>query len=79
MDINGRNNTISVDHLKPAYIEIEHPNIEHSKQHLSTTKTATTTSHSPTPPSHSHTKTTHTRITRSGRHVRFPSYLLHNV
>ena len=79
VNINGRNDTISIDRLKPAHIDIDYPSIEHSKQHLSTTETATSTSHSPTPPSHSHTKTTHTRITRSGRHVHFPSYLLHIV
>ena len=78
VNINGRNDTISIDRLKPAHIDIEHPNIKHSTQHLSTTETTTTTSRSPTPPSHSHTKTTHTRITRSGRHVRFPSYYLYN-
>ena len=35
MNINGRNDTISIDRLKPAHIDIEHPNTKHSKQHLS--------------------------------------------
>ena len=73
--INGRNNTISIDRLKPAHLDSTNTtdNVLHSQ--------TPTISHTPTSqsPSHSHTPTTHTRTTRSGRRVHFPASLSHNV
>lgn len=76
VNIKGKNDTISVDHLKPAHIYCErstHP--QHSDNIPSQSSTTPLTS----PPLHSHLLTTHARTTRSGRHVHFPSYLSRNV
>ena len=65
--INGRNDTISIDRLKPAHID--------SEDSQSSQNTPQSQSHS----SPSHTPPTPIRNTRSGRHVHFPAYLSHNV
>ena len=76
VNIKGKNDTISVDLLKPAHIYCErstHP--QHSDNIPSQSSTTPLTS----PPLHSHLLTTHARTTRSGSHVHFPSYLSRNV
>ena len=65
--INGRNDTISIDRLKPAHIDSED------------SQPSRNTPQSQSHPSPSHTPPTPTRTTRSGRHVHFPTYLSHNV
>ena len=76
--INGRNNTISIDRLKPAHLDSTNTTDNVLQPEHSQTPTI---SHTPTSqsPSHSHTPTTHTRTTRSGRRVHFPAYLSHNM
>ena len=74
--LNGRNDTVSIDRLKPAHLDSEHSdtNTEHS---LPTP--AIPTSPSPASPTHIPTSTTPPHTTRSGRRVHFPTYLSRNV
>ena len=67
LSINGRNDTVSIDRIKPAHLDIEHSTSEHSS-----TTTPTPSNPTPQPP-------TTTRTTRSGRRVHFPNYLSHGV
>ena len=73
--LNSRNDTISIDRLKPAHLDIEYSN--------STSNSNTTAPlRAPQPPTHPTPlpQTTPTsRTTRSGRRVRFPEYLSRNV
>ena len=69
--INNRNDTVSIDRLKPAHLDIEQP--EPSQTH-----TTTHLPSQPTPPPPTLTPPT-TRSTRSGRHVHFPQYLSRHV
>ena len=71
--INGRNNTISIDRLKPAHLDTEQS--DHTTHYIPASQAQPSPSPSPTP---THTPTI-PRSTRSGRRVRFPSYLSHHV
>ena len=65
--INGQNDTISIDRLKPAHLETEHSDrTTHDRSASSAQPTP-----NPTPPS--------PRFTRSGRRVHYPQYLSHTV
>ena len=78
LNINGRNNTVSIDRLKLAHIDHAHPPPQlqpHSSLLPSTTPPPPQPSHTPVAP----TTPTATTCTRSGCHVQFPSYLSHNV
>ena len=88
--VNGRNTTISIDHLKPAHLDLE-SNMEHSlatteslpneqSHHIPVSSHLTPHSHSPPPPPHTSIYTPTTpRSTRSGRRVHFPQYFSHHV
>ena len=74
LDLNGHTATVSIDRLKPAYIDFPHtldspssisPAQLSSSTYLSTTPT-------PKPPTSSEVTT---RTTRSGRHVHWPEHL----
>ena len=67
IDLNGCNDTVSIDRLKPAHID---PTIENAA-HSSTPSDTSTASLITIP--------TSTRTTRSGRLVHFPHYLLRSV
>ena len=67
VELNGRNDTVSVDRLKPAFID-------------SSTTVITPQSHTPTPPANPVTVPSSTsqppiRTTRSGRHIHWPDRL----
>ena len=64
LSINGRNDTVSIDRLKPAHLDTD---IVSSQSH--------STQSTPNQPPH----TTLPSTTRSGRRVHFPKYLSHNV
>ena len=66
ISLNGRNDTISIDRLKPAHLDND--NAAASTQ-PSTTVSPTTSA------STTHSNNTPTHTTRSGRHVHFPNYL----
>ena len=72
--LNNRNDTISIDRLKPAHMDSENSQTPQNTPHQSQSQ-----SQSQSQPSPSHNPPTPTRNTRSGRHVRFPAYLSHNV
>ena len=78
LNINGRNDTVSIDRLKPAHIDHTHPppQLQPPSTLLpSTTRPPPQPSQTPATP----TTPTATTRTRSGRHVHFPPYLSHNV
>ena len=83
--INDRTDTILIDRLKPAHLDSDNTPQELNTSDNSLPQTQTT-SHIPPPQSTNSTSpfpapstTTPPIITRSGRHVRSPTYLLHNV
>ena len=65
LDLNGRTDSVSVDRLKPAHIDFP-----------IAVETSSSTSPTTTPPSQpTPSEPPATRITRSGRHVRWPAHL----
>ena len=81
ISINGRNDTVSVNRLKPAHIDTDSPVTESSPTAASgiTPQPHNPTSH-PSPPSQARPPDTPPfTTTRSGRRVRFPTYLSHTV
>ena len=74
--LNGRNDTISIDRLKPAHLDSEHSDT-HTEQSPPTPPTPT--SPSTASPSHVPISTISPRTTRSGRRVHFPTFLSRNV
>ena len=64
IQINNRDNIISIDRLKPAYMDI-------SNSYTTTSLPTSTTSNTSTPPP----SCTPVRTTRSGRHIRWPKHL----
>ena len=82
LDLNGRQDTVSIDRLKPAYIEQTPPDTP-TTTHPSTPSSSTSTHTSNAPavaihpprPSTSATPHTATRTTRSGRRVHWPPHL----
>ena len=83
IDYHGKHDTVSIDRLKPAFIETDiipeplprrttRPPVTTNTQR--TTQPATPPSNPPrTPTPHSNQTTTEIKKTRSGRHVRFPT------
>ena len=73
ISMHGRNDTVSIDCLKPAHLYSSSSTPVHSH----------TTVSSPSPSQHANipptTTPTSTRTTRSGRRVHFPTYLSRNV
>ena len=67
--INGHNDTVSIDHLKPAHLDT---NNVFSPGHQTQSHSTPCTQNQP--PHNTFPATTH-----SGRHVHFPNYLFHNV
>ena len=78
LDLNGRTDKVSIDRLKPAYIDFPHALDPHALDStLSTTPPTQPSSvtHTPTTPSTSGVGLLATRTTRSGRHVHWPAHL----
>ena len=74
ISIRGRNDTVSIDRLKPAHLDSFSFHAQHSNTTSHSSSTSSTSAHiSPT------TTPTSTCTTRSGRRVHFPTYLSHNV
>ena len=79
ISLKGRNDTVSIDRLKPAHLDTDNttfnstsntfPSAHTSAQTVSPTPTTPTPNSNPTP----------TCTTRSGHHVHFPTYLSRNV
>ena len=73
LNIKGHQDTVSIDRLKPAHLEVQHDATVPATTPASTTPSASTTPHippspaSPPPPS---------RTTRSGRRVHWPTHLV---
>ena len=83
VSINGHNNTVSIDRLKPAHLDFENsPSTSEHSLHSQTQHPPSTPSN-PIPPlqplSSHNTALTTPSSTRSGRHVRFPTYLSHSM
>ena len=74
LQIKGRQNTVSIDRLKPAHLEREHtPTLPPTT--MSTHSSPTTATHNPPPA----VSTPEARTTRSGRRVHWPSHLVNYV
>ncbi|XP_071511074.1 uncharacterized protein [Diadema antillarum] len=80
-DYHGKHDTVSIDRLKPAFIETDIPEpLPRTTRPPATTNTQRTTQPATppsipprTPTSHSNQTTTEIKKTRSGRHVLFPA------
>ena len=77
VDINGRHDTVSLDRIKPAHMELLIPETGSHQQPESVTADPPSQSIPPTPTQTNATPTTPTpiQVTRSGRHVRWPKHL----
>ena len=71
VNINGRNETVSIDRLKPAHLDTEYQTTELSPETTCTTPQPPHSTQSPPQPI--------ARTTHSGRRVRFPAYLSHHA